>query len=193
MSNAAALDRAREHARHQGVEDRVVFLTGDGYDLPVPDGYFTAALAFESTPQLDLDRFFIELTRVLASGGRLVIETPCLNSPDNGQPDPAIEAFVQMLGGGSLHTVETYRGHARKHGLTPMTIEDITTGVSPSFHRLADVLSSDRAEIARHYGVDKADVLIANFKVLGKCTRNRRFHHDLRQRRPFIPRSASRQ
>ncbi|GAA3974993.1 27-O-demethylrifamycin SV methyltransferase [Actinomadura viridis] len=157
----AALARAREHAHARGVGHRVMFLACGGPAVPFADGAFQAALAFESTPHFDLGPLFAELSRVLAPGGRLVVETPCLAG--RGRPDPAVDAYLRMLGGRSLETVETHRRHARRHGLSLVDAEDITGRVAPSFHRLAAVLRAHRDELAGRYGPGRADALLGIF------------------------------
>ncbi|MEE4175774.1 MAG: bifunctional 2-polyprenyl-6-hydroxyphenol methylase/3-demethylubiquinol 3-O-methyltransferase UbiG [Xanthomonadales bacterium] len=69
-----AIDAARTHARHRGLNVR--YDTGVGEDLPYDDGRFDAVVCVDVLEHVqDLDRVVLEIGRVLKPGGTFLFDT----------------------------------------------------------------------------------------------------------------------
>ena len=113
------LDRAREDARERGVDDAVEYVEGDMRDLPWADDQFDAAYnVFTSFGFFDEDgnrRVLAELARVLAPGGRLVME---LADKETMLSDYRPESVTELEDGYLVETREydplTSRNHTER-------------------------------------------------------------------------------
>ncbi|MFF5260361.1 SAM-dependent methyltransferase [Actinomadura viridis] len=151
--NPAALERGVRHAREHGVEDLVEFRRADALALPYGDGTFDAALAFEITPHFELLPLLGELTRVLRTGGRLVLESPCLLEPA-ADPEAAarVRAYLDMFAAGHMHTARAHLEAFHDAGLRLLEYLDLSEHTAPFFPRMLHRLERHRADLVDRYG-----------------------------------------
>ena len=97
------IDRSKEEARRQQIEDRVEFRIADAQELPFEDNLFDAVIA-ESVNAFVPDRpkAFSEYVRVTKPGGYVGINEPTWLE----RPSPDALAYMASLGAHVLHAEE---------------------------------------------------------------------------------------
>lgn len=168
--NRGALEVARERARMAGVDHLVDFVLADVLHAPWPESSFDAVLAFESTPHFRLAELYPVLRRVLRPDGRLVVETPCANRPLDASARRRAAAFLELVRAADIHPLEEHLTALRDAGFGSVGVEDITSGVHPSFGRLAGALAAGREELVRRFGPEEADSVVALFSDWASVT-----------------------
>lgn len=72
--NQEALKKARDFIRENGLEERVLFVVGDGHSLPFLDETFDVVATYNALHHMrDYKKVLDEMVRVCRKGGRIVI------------------------------------------------------------------------------------------------------------------------
>jgi len=119
------LERARRKTKRRGLTN-LEFAQRDVTALPDQDGSFDVVIAANVLHLLPRpEQAVVELWRVTAPGGRLILPTYL-----QGQPGAAYGSMIKIYQGMGFHyehafTPETYRMFLEKLGLGPVTVEVI--------------------------------------------------------------------
>ena len=121
----AMVERARERARREGVNDRTEFRVANIIDLPFEDDRFDAVYGESVTPfTTDHARAIMEYTRVVKPGGRVGLnEATWLQPPSQD----LIAWFAQdMAANATTHTAEGWEALFEGAGLQDITVRTST-------------------------------------------------------------------
>lgn len=133
------IDKARQFAQRQGVENLVSFYNEDYAHTSFLNESFDVVLALESVVHAsDKAKVIAEFSRLLRPGGRLVMaeytlrESPLLLKIEHNFMRPWLDGWAMP----SLLTASAYRELFETSGLTNIVIHNITPYVMPSLKRL---------------------------------------------------------
>lgn len=131
------VEKARERAIDENMEDMLSFQAGDAYALDFPDETFDTVLTVFVSQFLDLDRAFHEFKRVLKSGGYLGFNEMYRadNVPEElvGKVDEGEEVFRELTGlPFRLRTPSIWEGGLIEAGFSKVEVEAFTNYVDVS-------------------------------------------------------------
>ena len=169
--NPEMLERARENARKDGIEN-VEFRQGDIESLPVEDGSVDVIISncvINLAP--DKIRVFKEAFRVLKPGGRIMVSDIVLTRPLPDALKNSVAAYIGCVAGASLK--EDYLGAMRQAGFEGVTVQSeapfpvdcVTT--DPMLAALAESLNLSMEELARRATETVLSVRVSGTKRKG--------------------------
>lgn len=125
-----AVERAIKEARRRSILDGLYFQSGDGMNLPYPDGAFPYVWAIESAAYMpDKARFFAEVGRVLEPGGRFGMAAIALDENVVAGSRYALDCLGRFLAAWDMASIESIEGYIERledSGLTVTRREDAT-------------------------------------------------------------------
>lgn len=121
----AMVERARERARRERVDDRTEFRVANIIDLPFEDDRFNVVFAESVTPfATDHTKAIMEYTRVIKPGGRVGLNEATWLHP----PSPELVAWFSqdMAANATTHTAEEWEALFEGAGLQDVTVRTST-------------------------------------------------------------------
>lgn len=121
---APVIERARERARLQGLEERVTFVQGPPGPLPFPDGSFDVVFSKDALVHVaDKDALFAEIFRLLKPGGVFAASDWLIGH--DGEPSDPMKAYIAAEGlSFGMASPERYRRAMAGAGFEDITIVD---------------------------------------------------------------------
>lgn len=162
-----------EHAQHAARGDRACrFVTGSATELPFADRSFDVVWSQATVYHVhDRDRALAEMRRVLADGGRLVLDD--LTTPaDHARLSPRSRRWVyERLQFAPTWDLDSYRERLAACGLRVLGCEDLTAHLRHSYMLLQTLAAPVDADLARAYeemamAVDRGDLGWALFSAV---------------------------
>jgi len=148
---AAYVRLAAEFARRTGCADRVAFAAADALALPFAEGAFDIVWTQHVQMNIaDKDRFFAELFRVLAPGGRL-----------------ALYDILQGPGGAAIYPTPWASEPAISHLVTPDALRAAIVRTGFVVETWEDVTEAARAWTTRRYGAPPPSGAATVTRLLG--------------------------
>ena len=137
------LEKARQHAKNKGVEDRVNFLLEDFTNTSVEDSSADIFWSMEASVQaVDRLALFREAYRILKPGGKLILVEYFVNHDPYAEHEDIV-GYDTILDGGampSLWHLPDYMKGLEEAGFSNVRYEDYTKEVLPSFRRMHKML-----------------------------------------------------
>jgi geranyl diphosphate 2-C-methyltransferase len=120
---------ANAQAEQFGVADQVRFHLRNMLDTGLETGSCRGVWNNESTMYVDLNQLFVEVSRVLAYGGRYVCITGCSNDVTGGRSRAVSRIDEHYVC--NIHPRSAYFRAMAAHQLVPMNVIDLTTDTIP--------------------------------------------------------------
>ena len=125
-----AVERAIDQTRRRAIAEGLYFRSGDGMNLPYPDGEFPYVWAIEAAAYMpDKVRFFSEIERVVAPGGRFAVAAVTVDEHVAAGSRFALDCLGRFLAAwemASIESIESYAGRMEASGLSVTRKEDVT-------------------------------------------------------------------
>lgn len=148
------LERARQQAKAQGVEDLVEFYPAEKTRIPFPDSTFDALVSefilFPTPSPTEIGQ--PEMARVLKPGGRMALTDVIVTK----SLPPNVRAALQAIGLDYLceGTQDDFRHWMEEAGLTDVEVVDLTPAVRTVWEKRCQSLSAAEETIGFAYLLD---------------------------------------
>ncbi len=150
--------KAAAWAAQAGLSNKVTFCVGDACKLPYEDRHFNSTILLESIHHIGHEEALREAWRVLKPGGTILIADGVVLHDDVADADQRLlaETFVAK----SLLKESELLAMLNQNGFDSIEITDLTNATQPSWIKLFEATSANKATIVKENTVEFYEALL---------------------------------